>query len=228
MYAMQYEIPLPADYEMKIIRHRVATRGSALDDRAGLGLKAYLLRERGTDGSPVNQYAPFYLWHSISGMNHFLWGGGGFQGIVADFGRPPVHHWTGAAFERGPALEAAPRAATRRTTRVPAGTEPADAVERALADVRGTAGLPGVHSSALAVDPRHWELVQFTLWEQAPPETEPGERYEVLHLSAPPPRRPPARPPLVTSRGGAGPAAVAAPGGRPPGATLAVGEACRW
>ena len=49
MHAMQYEIPLPADYDMGIIRHRVATRGSALDDWAGLGVKAYLIRERGVD-----------------------------------------------------------------------------------------------------------------------------------------------------------------------------------
>jgi hypothetical protein len=61
MHAMQYEITLPADYDMEIIRERVATRGAALDDFAGLGLKAYLIRERGVDGSPVNQYAPFYL-----------------------------------------------------------------------------------------------------------------------------------------------------------------------
>jgi Domain of unknown function (DUF4865) len=31
MYAMQYEISLPADYDMSIIRHRVASKGSALD-----------------------------------------------------------------------------------------------------------------------------------------------------------------------------------------------------
>lgn len=61
MYAMQYDIALPAGYDMTIIRERVATRGHALDDRAGLGLKAYLIRERGVAGSPVNQYAPFYL-----------------------------------------------------------------------------------------------------------------------------------------------------------------------
>ncbi|WP_433257560.1 DUF4865 family protein [Streptosporangium sp. CA-135522] len=35
---MQYEITLPADYDMKIIRHRVATRGSAMDAFPGLGL----------------------------------------------------------------------------------------------------------------------------------------------------------------------------------------------
>lgn len=58
MHALQYEITLPAGYDMGIIRDRVARRGHLLDDWGGLGLKAYLIRERGLRGSPVNQYAP--------------------------------------------------------------------------------------------------------------------------------------------------------------------------
>ncbi|GAA3421053.1 DUF4865 family protein [Streptosporangium vulgare] len=197
MHAMQYEIGLPADYDMGIIRERVATRGHALDGYAGLGLKAYLIRERGVDGSAVNQYAPFYLWSSLTGMNDFLWGGGGFQNIVRDFGRPVVRHWTGVGYERGPSSAAVPRAASRRTDPIPADTDPAAVVERALAGLRRHAGTPGVHSAALAVDPRHWELVRFTLWEHEVPgagdgageEDEAGKgngvAYRVLHLSAP-------------------------------------------
>lgn len=100
MHAMQYEITLPADYDMEVVRRRVASRGHALDAWEGLGLKAYLIRERGVHGSPVNQYAPFYLWNSVEGMNSFFWGGG-FQGIVDDFGRPSAHQWTGLAYEAG-------------------------------------------------------------------------------------------------------------------------------
>jgi Domain of unknown function (DUF4865) len=113
MQAMQYEITLPADYDMAIVRQRVATKGAMTDDFEGLGLKAYGIRERGVDGSPVNQYAPFYLWASVEGMNRFLWGAG-FGGLSRDFGRPIVRQWTGLAFERGPASEAAPGFATRR------------------------------------------------------------------------------------------------------------------
>jgi hypothetical protein len=51
MYASQYELTLPADYDMGVIRDRVARGGRLLDDRAGLGLKAYLIRERGVNGS---------------------------------------------------------------------------------------------------------------------------------------------------------------------------------
>lgn len=191
MYAMQYEITLPADYDMKIIRDRVATRGHLMDDYEGLGFKAFLIRERGTDGSPVNQYAPFYLWDDTGGMNRFLWGGGGFGGIVDDFGRPAVSHWTGVAFRFGEARDRVPRAAGRFVERIPPGADPAGAVGAAVAAWEERAGAAGVHSSVLAVDPWRWEIVRFTLWEaEAEGEAEAGasgdtERYEVLHVSAP-------------------------------------------
>jgi hypothetical protein len=183
MYAMQYELTLPGDCDMGIIRTRVATRGHALDDRAGLGLKAYLIRERGVNGSPVNQYAPFYLWHEVGAMAAFLVGGGGFQGIESDFGRPPVHHWTGLALEKGPARENVPLTASRRLTPLPEGTEAH--IETEIRELRALAGRAGVHSAALALDPYHWRTVRLVLWERAVPEEETGERYEVLHLSAP-------------------------------------------
>ncbi|WP_342743470.1 MULTISPECIES: DUF4865 family protein [Amycolatopsis] len=171
VYAMQYELPLPADYDMAIIRRRVATRGFRTDDFAGLGLKAYLIRERAA-GSPVNQYAPFYLWHDIGAMSRFLVGGGGFQGIVDDFGRPPVRHWTGIAFERGPGDAA--RTATRDVTAMP------EDLDAAIADLRELTAHDHVHSAALAFDPAHWQLVRFVLWADEAP-----GRYEVLHLSTP-------------------------------------------
>ncbi|UWP78702.1 DUF4865 family protein [Dactylosporangium fulvum] len=173
---MQYELTLPTDYDMRIIRHRVQTKGHALDERAGLGLKAYLIREAGVDGSPVNQYAPFYLWHAVPAMAHFLVGGGGFQNIVRDFGRPPVSHWTGLRMVTGSARSSAPRAASRRV---------ADYSESA-ADLTALAGHPGLHTAAVAFDPRDWRLVRFALWRDEVPADEPAtERYEVLHLSAP-------------------------------------------
>ncbi|MEU2679324.1 DUF4865 family protein [Streptomyces sp. NPDC007107] len=182
MHAMQYEITLPADYDMGIIRERVATRGHLLDAFPGLGLKAYLIRERG-ETSPVNQYAPLYLWSAPEGMNSFLWGAG-FQGIVDDFGRPEVQHWTGLHYAEGAASETLPRIAVRRRERIADTVRPAAAVEAALEESRRLAGTPGNAGAALAVDPRHWELLHFTLWE-GEPSGAPGDRYEVLHLSSP-------------------------------------------
>ncbi|MFE9371199.1 DUF4865 family protein [Streptomyces sp. NPDC006711] len=178
MQAMQYEITLPADYDMEIIRKRVATRGHLLDDFPGLGLKAYLIRER-ADGSPVNSYAPFYLWASSEGMNAFLWGPG-FQGIVDDFGRPRVRHWAGLAHTEGPASTAAPVSATRLCVPVPEGVEPGAFVAREAAADPG----PGAVLSAVAIDVSRWELVRFTLWEQSDPPA-PGDRFQVLRVSEP-------------------------------------------
>ncbi|BAU81515.1 hypothetical protein SLA_0561 [Streptomyces laurentii] len=186
MHAMQYDITLPADYDMGVIRTRVATRGHLLDDFPGLGLKAYLMRER-ADGSPVNQYAPFYLWAEAAGMNAFLWGPG-FQGIVNDFGRPVVQHWTVLAYDEGPATAAAPRTATRRRHPLPAGIAPADAVAEALERHAVRAAGDGVVATALAVDPRHWELLVLTVRADTSPgipDAPDTDRFQVLHLSAP-------------------------------------------
>ena len=189
MQAMQYTITLPADYDMSVIRERVRTRGPRTDGFPGLAFKAYLVRERGVDGSPVNAYAPFYLWNDTEGMNRFLWGGGGFGGLVADFGRPAVRSWTGVHEAPGPARRQPPRFATRRLETVPDGADPAEAVTRARDDAERTARLPGVHRTLVALDPDRWELVRTTLWADTPPVGESvgqsggADRYRVLHLS---------------------------------------------
>lgn len=182
---MQYVIRLPADYDMAIIRGRVATRGAAMDAFPGLGLKAYGIRERGVDDAAVNEYAPFYLWRTLAGMNAFLWGEG-FTGICRDFGRPEVSQWAGAGVVAGPARDkpASPRIATRRVELVPADADPQATVEAALAELTERSATPGVHTSAVGVDARRWELVHFTLWADDAP-ADAGTRYTVQHLSEP-------------------------------------------
>jgi hypothetical protein len=194
MYAKQYQITLPADYDMGIIRKRVADGGHVLDDRAGLGMKAYLIRERGVADSPVNQYAPFYLWNDSNAMAHFLFGGGGFQNIVRDFGRPTVQHWTGVSCHVGPARDAVPQTASRLLLPIPIDADPdrtglglAAWVEHMADQLHSLAQHEEVHTAVLAVDPHHWQAMQFVLWERevaasADPTT---ERYAVLHLSVP-------------------------------------------
>ncbi|WP_030208748.1 DUF4865 family protein [Streptomyces sp. NRRL S-87] len=193
MYAKQYELTLPADYDMKTIRKRVAEGGHVLDDRPGLGMKAYAIRERGVHGSPVNQYAPFYLWNDTGAMARFLVGRGGFQNIVRDFGRPVARHWTGIACHAGPARTAPPRAASRRLTAVPCDADPEGTglglsvlIERETEQLHRLSRREGVHTAALAVDPHHWQLLRFVLWADASAQDHDAtEHYEVLHLSAP-------------------------------------------
>ncbi|MFF7276985.1 DUF4865 family protein [Streptomyces griseorubiginosus] len=183
MHAMQYALTLPADYDMAVIRGRVARVGHLLDDWEGLGYKAYLMRERGVHGSPVNQYAPFYLWNTVEGMNTFLWGGA-FQGLSNDFGRPSVRQWTGLSYEEGGAADSPARSAVRLRQPVPEGGELAKVMADAVGETERLAGADGVVFAAAAVDTARWELVRFSLWADEAPRTE-GDVFEVLHVSAP-------------------------------------------
>lgn len=101
MYAMQYAIALPADYDMSIIRDRVARTGHKLDRFPGLDFKAYLIRDK-ANGAPPNEYAPFYLWGDVEGMRSFCWNEPGYSAIVRDFGRHPIRGWTVAGVIEGP------------------------------------------------------------------------------------------------------------------------------
>lgn len=183
MYAMQYELNLPTDYDMGIIRRRVETLGDRTDDFEGLGIKAYLVQDQ-ANGAVVNQYAPFYLWNDAAGMSRFLWGGGFFSGICQSFGRPSVRQWTGAAAMAGGDVDQPAVGATKNVWQLPAEVDPTEPVAEAMAALERMVELPGVHSSAIAVDPGRWELVHFTLWS-GEPGIVPGTRYQVLHLSTP-------------------------------------------
>ncbi|MFJ4790241.1 DUF4865 family protein [Streptomyces sp. NPDC088794] len=174
---------MPADYDMAVIRGRVARVGHLLDDWDGLGIKTYLMRERGVNGSPVNQYAPFYLWNTMEGMNTFLWGGA-FQGLSNDFGRPSIRQWTGLAYEEGSAADSPARFAVRRRQPVPEGGELAEVMADAVRETERLAGADGAVLAAAAVDTGRWELVHFSLWDHDAPKTD-GDVFEVLHLSAP-------------------------------------------
>ncbi|AZM51842.1 DUF4865 domain-containing protein [Streptomyces sp. WAC 01529] len=184
MHAMQYEITLPADYDMGVIRHRVESKGHLLDAFPGLGFKAYLMRERGRDGSPVNQYAPFYLWNTPAGMHSFLWGPG-FQGLVDDFGRPVVQHWSALAYEESATPTVTPRVALRHRRSIPEGTPLPGLAEELACATKELVKESDALSAVAAVDPRTWEVVHFSLWEHEVPEGRPGDVFQVLHLSTP-------------------------------------------
>lgn len=191
MLALHYDIRLPRDYDMGIVRDRVATRGHALDDRAGLHLKAYLVRDVAT-GAPVSSYSPFYLWADDAAAAHFLWGGGGFAGIVRDFSRPRVQTWLSGLHLPGTA-PTTPTRADLTWVGLAAGTD-LDALAATAADaVREAAGHPAAHSATSLLDPQTWTLTLVSLRADdpgpSPFEDWPGasrtETFEVLHLSAP-------------------------------------------
>lgn len=183
MHAMQYPIRLPADYDMGIIRDRVATRAPLLDALPGLYLKAYAVQERGTAEAVENQYAPFYLWSSADAMAAFI-GGPGFRGVCESFGRPVIHHGVGIVVEHGAAIRDFPHWATHRVERLSESGPIEGAIARARVSAQELVREPTLHTYAASLDPSRWTITHFTLWSEEPAIAD-TTRYQVLHLSMP-------------------------------------------
>ncbi|MFC5742551.1 DUF4865 family protein [Dyella tabacisoli] len=186
MIAMQYSFVLPADYDMAIIRQRIASKGHLLDNFPNLLFKAYLSADRSKPGLPSqdNLYAPFYLWQNSDGMNDFL-GSDGFAALTQSFGWPSVQTWSVWQASLSPDL---PKAvcATREIVAIPAYAaldewqhQERDVAQRDLAD--------GALGTVTAYEPAHWTLVRFRLWGEprADLASEGRQMYDVGHISMP-------------------------------------------
>jgi hypothetical protein len=179
MIAMQYGFVLPADYDMAIIRERIATKGPLLDNLPGLIFKAYLHAE-----SPEQTYAPFYLWQDEEAMHGFL-NGAGFAGVSQAFGWPSVQTWTPWHASVGSEVQQAQHASRSSAAIAPY----SDLAQRRLQEVEWAR--LALETGALAVvigfEPVTWSIVRLCLWREAPAgASQPGEqRYRVGHVSAP-------------------------------------------
>jgi hypothetical protein len=180
MYAMQYAIPLPADYDMQIVRDRVARTGQLLDGFAGLNFKAYLIREK-ANGALVNEYAPFYVWNDIDGMRAFCWGEPGYSAIVSDFGRHPIRDWTIVGVKGSGKLDEA-RSMSITTQPLPAGLAPVQVLEGITCAFLASIGSSTVRRVA-AVDVTTWTLLLAELSAEPPTTDDETTNYEVLHVS---------------------------------------------
>jgi hypothetical protein len=184
MIILNYQLSLPHTFDMAALRARIPSIGARFDAVPGIGAKAFLVREKGVNGSPLNQYAPFYLFTSESAAAAFLWEGEEFSGVVAAYGRPVAQTWIGGGYLRGPAIATTPSWAVRRVTRLPVDEAPARTAAAAHDSLLKRANESGLHSAAFGIDPRTWELVAFSMHVERP-DPKDGELYEVVHLSAP-------------------------------------------
>lgn len=71
-----------------------------------------------------------------------------------------------------------------RRQAVAEGVELSEAMEEAAREAGRLAALDGAVCAGAAVDPRHWEVVHFSLWEHGSPKA-PGDVFQVLHVSEP-------------------------------------------
>lgn len=164
MLAMQYSFTLPEDYDMEIIRQRIASKGYMMDRFPDLVFKAFLYacRDGGSVDSRENLYAPFYLWQSTTGLNTFLCGDG-FKALRHSFGRPEVKIWSAWHVELSSSLADA-TVATREIIPISPEEELSrlqkSEIEQAIEAVQGERALAAV----AAFEPVTWTLVRFRLW----------------------------------------------------------------
>lgn len=84
MQAMRYEINLPSDYDMSVIRDRVSQTGHLMDGFEYLFLKVYLISET-SSGNLNNSYCLMYIWKDTKGISKFIFDGY-FDNILSSFG----------------------------------------------------------------------------------------------------------------------------------------------
>lgn len=182
MYAMQYQITLPTDYSMQIIRDRVTQTGHLMDGYPGLQFKAYVIQEK-TKGASRNTYAPFYVWRDIDGMRQFCWGEPGYSAIVRDFGRHSIQDWTVRQLVDGPADYSAARSLTVKTVPLPTNTAPSQCIDDITAEFLATATDSTV-ARVTAVDVTTWTAILVELSTHEADQSSTGATaYEVLHVS---------------------------------------------
>lgn len=179
MIAMQYGFTFPADYDMKIIRHRIATRGAALNGFPGLRFKCYLLTERGSGGAEFNRYAPFYLWTDPAGMHAFL-RSPGFSDLVADFGRPSVRIWSISDLRQTEALRDARWATIRQQ-----GINEKDVVPKQCnKHEQASEEMFSLLARVNGFDPAAWTTLDFRLWAEMPaPRETDAQCWEVGYVA---------------------------------------------
>ena len=184
MIAMQYGFTLPADYDMEIIRRRIADKGHLLDDFPSLCFKAYLYAEYGDDATPgeQNTYAPFYLWQDNEGMNAFL-AGAGFAALARAFGWPSVRTWSVWRADLAADLRVAARA-TRELVAI-AGHAPLAELREAEAHAAQVDRAAGALAAISAFDPTGWTLLRLRLWPDAHGAVAGARNYRVGHVSQP-------------------------------------------
>lgn len=184
MIAMQYRFVLPADYDMAIIRKRIADKGHLLDGFPGLGFKAYLHGAKDDPELPgrENRYAPFYLWRDAEGMNAFL-AGEGFAALVQAFGRPAVQTWSVWHTDAEADL-AATACATLDRLEIPPGM-PVDACRDAEMQVLRADRAAGALAAVSAFEPGGWTRLRLRLWPELRPDLvrDGCQAYRVGHVS---------------------------------------------
>jgi len=166
MIAMQYSFTFPADYDMQIIRNRIASKGHTFDDFPGLIFKAFLhaSKDIAPTNSNDNQYGALYLWEDAEAMNGFLTHPG-FVALTQAFGWPQIKVWSIWGHALLDDIKNA-RYASREIVQITPYSSLVALQENEQAWITSAMDHPSILAAVSAFEPTTWAAVRFRLWQQ--------------------------------------------------------------
>jgi hypothetical protein len=177
---MQYETPLPDDFDMNQVRGRVQRVSSPFDHYEGLYFKLYGVNDRME--TPVNEYSSIYLWSSVSAMRGFLLSDL-FDNYAQAFARPSVKSWI-TQVARGDAGHLASAVwAVRQTFGIPRQTRVGDFLHAWIKRNE----YPTALLQVFGFDASSWEAIDLTIWRETPEVKRSinAHLYHLAHVSLP-------------------------------------------
>jgi hypothetical protein len=183
MIAMNYQIKLPADYDMEIIKNRVRNNGYKTDGFQDLFLKAYLIAEKGQYRNIQNEYSPFYVWNKTDGMNSFLLDGP-FNSILDSFGWTQVNTWN--VLHQHISVQDKNQYAVIFYKKKEPKTDFSKFCKTEKQLFLDTVGIPNTTAYIIAYNPTEWKTCHFLMStdvEQAKENANNSLVYELYHLS---------------------------------------------
>jgi hypothetical protein len=177
---MQYETPLPDDFDMDSVRTRVREKAVAFDQLPGLLVKFYAVND--VASASLNEYSSIYLWSKPSFLTGFFTGDF-FENYASAFGRPTprwalVHQVNGDFSQLRRT-----RTAIRQAIGVPRKTH----IGQFLKTWEERQDESNLLARVIAIDPARWELVdfQFATERIAHQLGVNAHAYDIVHVSLP-------------------------------------------
>ena len=177
---MQYETPLPDDFDMNGVRARVREKAGAFDRLPGMFVKFYAVNE--VTAAPLNEYSSIYLWSKASSLTGFFTGDF-FENYASAFGRPTPRwalvHQVDGDFSQIQQT----RMALRQTIGIPRKSP----IGQFVKSWEERQNRSNVLAWMIAIDPAHWELIdfQFAAERIAHPAGVNTHHYDIVHVSLP-------------------------------------------
>ena len=170
---MQYKIMLPDDYDMNIIRQRVADNGIKTDGFQDLRFKAYLITVKSNAPKSSNEYAPLYLWKDNSGMNQFIFDGF-YDNILNSFGWQKINIGIPLICDLKEDFEKSKYALEVEKEILPT---------KKMQSIRFSLDADMCTGKVLIYNPDKWRYAEYYFYETMPESLFDEKVYEILHLS---------------------------------------------